>query len=135
MPTPKEIIQRFQAEGRHPDGRWNMKVIAECFDLDRYYSHTWGGNLAETGERMAAFSGLEWVENIGATDLVAEGDFVVARGSYRSRHVGEVLGVAATNRIVDVHHVEMWRIENEKIVEHWGGMGEADHLYRQITAE
>lgn len=136
MPTPKEVVNRFRTEGRHPDGRWNMKVISECFDLDRYYSHTFGGNLAETGERMGEFFGsLTDQERIGDTDIVADGDFVVARSSIRARHAGDLLGVPATDRVIELNHVEMWRVENDKIVEHWGGLGEADHIYRQITAE
>ena len=29
--------------------------------------------------------------------------------------------------------VDVIRVENGKIVEHWGGIGEAQHLYGQIT--
>jgi predicted SnoaL-like aldol condensation-catalyzing enzyme len=135
MPTPKEVVHRFRTEGRHPDGRWNMKVIAECFDLDRYYSHTWGGNLAETGERQSDFFSAfaEW-EPLRDGILVAEGDYVVASTSSRVRHVAPVLGVPATDRVIEINHVEMWRIEDGKIVEHWGGLGEAAHLFGQITA-
>ena len=65
--------------------------------------------------------------------LVAEGDRVIHHATWRATHVGPVLGVAATGRTVEVHHVEIWRVEDGRIVEHWGGIGEAAHLLSQIT--
>ena len=115
-------------------GEWNLDVIAEVFDVDRYFSHTWGAGLAETGRRMAQyFSAFEFIEMLN-DDFIAEADFVVHRASIRVRHVGEVFGVAPTNRIVLLHSVEMWRVEDGKIIEHWGGDGEARSLYNQLTA-
>jgi predicted SnoaL-like aldol condensation-catalyzing enzyme len=131
----KEVVRRFIRDGRDREtGRWNMEVIAEVFDLDRYFSHSWGAGLAETGRRMGEyFSAFEFVEMLNE-DFVAEDDFVVRRATSRVRHVGEVFGVAATNRVITVHTVEMWRLANGKIVEHWGGAGDGRNLYAQITA-
>ena len=67
------------------------------------------------------FAGLQFIERLDNA-LVAEGDLVVHRSRNRFRHVGEVLGVPATDRVVTVDHVEMWHVENGKIIEHWGGM-------------
>ncbi|MDQ1404058.1 MAG: hypothetical protein QOG03_2374 [Actinomycetota bacterium] len=128
---PKEVVRRFLDHGSTPDG-WNMEVIAECFG-DDYVSHTWGGDLAHTGARQARFfAGLEWGERL-SRDLVAEGDLVVQRSTVRMRHVGEVFGVPATGREVTVEHVEMWRVRDGKIVEHWGGLGAGGQLYRALT--
>ena len=111
-----------------------QQIFGEVFDTDRYYSHSWGADLAETGRRMARyFSAFEHIELL-SDDFVAEDDFVTRRATSRVRHVGEVFGVAATNRILTVHTVEIWRLANGKIIEHWGGLGEAWHLYEQITA-
>jgi len=113
-------------------GEWNMDVIAECFD-GAYWSHTWAGDLARTGARQGRFfSGLEFMEQLDS-DLVAEGDLVVHRSRNRFRHVGEVFGVPATDREVTVDHVEMWRVRDGKIVEHWGGIGAGGQLYRALT--
>ncbi len=30
-------------------------------------------------------------------------------------------------------HVEMWRVTDGKIIEHWGGMGVGSQLYRALT--
>jgi predicted ester cyclase len=129
--TPKEVVQRFLDHGSTPEG-WNMDVIDECFD-ERYWSHTWQGDLAHTGARQARFfAAFEFIERL-ESDVVAEGDLVVHRSRSRLRHVGEVFGVAATGRVVTVDHVEMWRVTDGKIVEHWGGLGAGGQLYRELT--
>ena len=131
----KAVVERFIRHGRDRDtGRWDMQVIGEVFDVDRYFSHSWGADLAETGRRMARyFSAFEFIELL-SDDLVAEADFVTRRATSRVRHVGEVFGVAATNRILTVHTVEIWRLANGKIIEHWGDGGDAWRLYEEITA-
>ena len=131
VPTPKDVVRRFLDHGMTADG-WNMDVIDECFD-EAYWSHTWAGDLAHTGARQGRFfSALEFIEQIESV-LVAEDDLVVHRRRLRVRHVGEIFGVAATQRIVTVDHVEMWRVENGKIIEHWGGLGAGGQLYRALT--
>ena len=132
----KAVVQRFVKDAWDREaGRWNIDVINEVFDVDGYFSNTWGAGLLETGQRMAPFqSALQLVELL-SDDYVAEGDCVVRRTSARVRHVGEVFGIAPTQRIVKTHGVEMWRLADGKIVEHWGGAGEGWSLYRQITAD
>ena len=131
-PEPKEVVRRFLEHGSTAEG-WNMDVIAECFD-DRYWSHTWQGDLAHTGARQGRFfAGLQQVERL-ESELVAEGELVVYRSRRKVRHVGEVLGVAPTGRVVTVDHVEMWRVVDGKIVEHWGGLGAGAQLHRALTA-
>ena len=136
-PEPKAVVERFLRDSRDPDtGEWRLDVIRECFDVERYFSHTWDAGLAETGRRMAEFyPAFAKDYELLSEALIAEGDLVVHRTSIRATHVGAVLGVEATGRPVQLNEVEMWRVENGKIVEHWGGVGEAQHLYAQITAE
>lgn len=132
MREPKEIVRRFLDDGM-ADGSWNMDVIDECFD-ERYWSHTWQGDLAHTGARQARFFAAFESLDRTSSDLVAEGDLVVHRSTQKLRHIGEVFGVAPTGREVTVEHVEMWRVTNGKIIEHWGGLGAGGQLYRALTA-
>ena len=134
-PDPKAVVQRFLDEAYDRDERrWRPDVVAECFDVERYHSHTWGAGLIETGRRMGEFFAAFADRELLSEALVADGDLVVHRASSRARHVAPALGVPATGREVEVHHVEMWRVEDGKIVEHWGGIGEAHHLYEQLTS-
>ena len=130
----KDVVRRFLDAGSTAEGEWDMAVIDECFSSS-YWSHTWQGDLAHTGARQGRFfSALELVERLESV-LVGEGDLVVHRSRWRGRHVGEVFGVAPTGRVVTVDHVEMWRVEDGKIVEHWGGIGAGGQLWRSLTVE
>jgi hypothetical protein len=130
--TPKEVVRRFLDEGTGDDGSWNMDVIDECFSPS-YWSHTWQGDLAHTGARQGRFFGaLEHLERLESV-LIAEGEWVVHRSRSRVRHVGPLFGVAATNRVVTIDHVEMWRVAEGQIVEHWGGIGAGSQLHRAVT--
>ena len=129
--SPKDVVRRFLDHGSSAEG-WNMDVIEECFSED-YWSHTWAGDLAHTGARMGRFFGaFESLERV-SSDLIAEGDLVVHRSTLRVRHVGEVMGVLPTRRVVTVEHVEAWRVRDGKIVEHWGGIGAGAQLHRALT--
>ena len=53
-------------------------------------------------------------------DVMAEGDRVAARVTMRGTHHGEFQGIAPTGRQVEVRAIDMFRIEDGRIVEHWG---------------
>lgn len=53
----------------------------------------------------------------------------------RVRHTGEAFGLAATGKEVMVDHVEMWRVVDGKIAEHWGGIGAGGQLFRALTED
>src|SRR5215204_3849506 len=58
--------------------------------------------------------------SITVEDVMAEGDKVTARVTMRGTHQGEFQGIAPTGKRVEVKAIDMFRIENGKIVEHWG---------------
>ena len=89
---------------------------AACFDAERYYSHAWEGDLAVTWEKMKArrrddtFS--DWKSE--SIVFVADGDRVV-------HHAPRCRRRTRTGTRADLLTLEIWRIENGLIVEHWGG--------------
>lgn len=66
-------------------------------------------------------------------DTVAEGDKVAARCTVRATHQGEGLGVAATNKPVEITGMSIVRIKDGKIVEGWNNF-DFMKLYQQIGA-
>jgi len=132
--APKDVVRRFLEDGWDRATRqWDLEVIAECFDVDGYWSHTWQANLVDTGRVQGAFfRTFDPQRTYLADDLVADGDLVVHRSTFRTKVTGELLGVAVDEAPVEVNHIEMWRVTDGKIVEHWGGLGEAHHLYTQL---
>ena len=53
-------------------------------------------------------------------DMIAEGDKVVARVSVSGTHRGEFMGIAPTGNRVTIAGIDILRMANGKIVEHWG---------------
>ena len=66
-------------------------------------------------------------------DQVAEGDKVVTRKSFHGRHVGEFMGIPATGREVSVELIDIVRIAEGRIVEHWNVVDQLG-LLRQLGA-
>jgi steroid delta-isomerase-like uncharacterized protein len=52
-------------------------------------------------------------------DIVAEGDRVVVRNTWRGTHRGEFNGIAATGRRVEIQGIVIWRIVDGRIAERW----------------
>jgi predicted SnoaL-like aldol condensation-catalyzing enzyme len=52
-------------------------------------------------------------------DLVAEGDKVAARRSYKGTHRGELLGIPPTGKPVQIGGISIFRLAGGKITEHW----------------
>ncbi|MFC6974913.1 ester cyclase [Halomicroarcula sp. GCM10025709] len=52
-------------------------------------------------------------------DSVAEGDTVAMRVTLRGRHVGEFMGIDATDTEVEVDNMVFTRIEDDRIAERW----------------
>ena len=53
-------------------------------------------------------------------DEIAEGDKVVQRVVMSGRHAGPLMGREATGKKFAVRHIYIWRIADDKIVDHWG---------------
>lgn len=64
---------------------------------------------------FAAFPDFE----VTTEELIAEGDKVVGRYTTRATHIGDFLGVPATERPVAWMGIDVYRIEGDRIVEEW----------------
>jgi len=56
---------------------------------------------------------------IVADDMIAERDLVALRGTFRGIHRGAFAGIDATGRPVSAGLMIIYRIEGDRIVEHW----------------
>ena len=63
----------------------------------------------------AAFPNYELI----AEDLIAEGDKVVVRSTFRGTHKGDLMGIAPTGKQVTMPLILIYRLADDKIVEHW----------------
>lgn len=63
-----------------------------------------------------AFPDGQW----SVEDLIAEGDRVVARTTFRGTHTGDFFGIPPTGIRVEMGGVHIGRFVDGKIIEHWG---------------
>jgi steroid delta-isomerase-like uncharacterized protein len=58
---------------------------------------------------------------IGSVEpTMVDGNLEAARVILTGTHKGELMGVAATNRSVEIESIDIIRVENGKVAEHWG---------------
>jgi steroid delta-isomerase-like uncharacterized protein len=81
--------------------------------------------------RIAAFRAAMPDLEFLIEDLFAEGDRVGFRVKIRGTHQGTFLGVAPTGKQLVATAIDIARLENGKIVDHWGEMDMAG-LMRQL---
>jgi predicted ester cyclase len=79
-------------------------------------------------EHIAAFEAAFPRYEILVDDLIAEGDKVVLRGTFRGTHQGELMGIAPTGRTVNVPLIMVYQLASEKISDHWMGVDRMDLL-------
>jgi predicted ester cyclase len=68
---------------------------------------------------------------VNVEDMIAEGDKVVARLRISGTHQGEFMGIAPTGNQVTFTGIDILRIADGKVVEHWGNVDELGML-RQL---
>lgn len=64
---------------------------------------------------------------------LAEGDLEAARAVLTGTHEGEFMGVPATGKTVEFESLDIIRVEDGKVAEHWG-VTDAATLMQQIGA-
>ena len=119
--------------------------IEQNKQLVRRYQEIYNSNNLDELDEVIAFnvfmpkimpnmpSGLEGAKQVHQTtllgmpdfhteiqDLFAEGDKVVARVLMTGTHTGNFYGIPATGKRVEFTGMFIARIENGRIVEHWG---------------
>lgn len=64
-------------------------------------------------------------------DVIAEGDRVATRGRITGTNTGSLLGMPPTGRPICVDAIDIIRIEDGRIVEHWG-IADGQAMARQL---
>jgi len=67
-------------------------------------------------------------------DMIAEGDRVATRWTFRGRHLGEYNGIAPTGREVSFTAVSIQRIENGVVAEEWY-IADSESFMRQLRGD
>jgi predicted ester cyclase len=123
--TNKQLVRRLYDEvlnGRRPE------VIKELALAD-YTEHDPlpGQRDGLVGLKDRATMLIEGLAStFSVEDVIAEGDRVVVRWTNSGRHSGPFLGIPPTGRSFTMAGIDIYRIENHRLAEHW-------HVVDQLT--
>jgi len=70
---------------------------------------------------------------VDIVDQIAEKDRVTTRKIIRATHTGEVLGVRPTGRAVEIHVIDIIRLQYGRYNEHWG-QSNFSEVIRQLAS-
>lgn len=116
----KALVRRFYEEvwGNHSLDALDELVTTDAVD------HELPPGLPPGREGMKAFLGMFLSAfpdtKMTVEDALAEGDKVATRWSATGTHTGELMGIPATGKQINVTGLDINRISGGKIVEHWG---------------
>ena len=100
----------------------NKEVVAECFHEDVVihdpFTGTMCGPLAFR-QLLAIFDLAFPGHTVTVEAMVAEGDKVAVLHTHTATHTGEFMGVPGTGRTAVVPGIELFRVQDGKIVEFW----------------
>ena len=117
----------METNGRHLAETYLAMLNKHEPDLvDRFVSEDYRNHNAFVGDGREAnrqfwaafFTALP---DLSATmeDLVMSGDRVVGRFVYRGTHAGELMGIPASGKPVEMRSIDIWRVEDGMFAEHW----------------
>ena len=127
----KQIIHRYYEDLWN---RWSLNLAGEII-ADNI---TFRGSLAVTVTTRAGF--LEYMQLVRTAfpdfhntieDLIAEGDKVAARLTYRGTHKGPLFDLAPTNRPITYTGLALFTLQNGQITEGFV-MGDTTTLMKQL---
>lgn len=129
----KAIVTRFNRECIE-DG--NLKSFNELLAQDVI------NHAAPAGTRAGPASMIYFIMevlrkgfpniDVEILDQVAENDKVTTRKILHAMHVGEFMGIPATNKKVEIKVIDIIRLKDGKYAEHWG-MSNLAEIIQEIS--
>ena len=114
----KALVQEFEDLINAKD----LETALTLFSTD-YVDHTPSIGLPPGIEGAHAFHSMQIAafpdRRITSLDMIAEGDKVVHRLVGECTHQGEFMGIPPTGKRITWSCIDIWRIADGKIVEHW----------------
>ncbi len=116
---PKEIVRRFVEEYQE---KRDPEALAEYLAPD-VVDHTPMPGTAPGADGVRQVFEMLWSAlpdmRVEIHDQIAEGDKVVTRKSFLGTQRGELLGVPPTEKEVHLDLIDIVRVADGRIVEHW----------------
>jgi steroid delta-isomerase-like uncharacterized protein len=115
----KHVVRRFVEEYQSAGDERSFAELLHPHVVDR--SRPPGVAAGAEGVRQQFDAFRAAFPDFKATihDQIAEGDKVVTRKVFHGTHQGELMGIPPTGREVEIEVIDIVRIEDGRIVEHW----------------
>ena len=82
------------------------------------------GGTMFLGGFLSAFPDSE----VTVDDMIAEGDLVATKKTFTGTHTGEFMGIAASGNRVTLQYVDILRLRDGRIIEHWLSMDQLSFM-------
>jgi predicted ester cyclase len=116
----KALVSRYYEIVNLPDLKGYEDLLAP--DYKRYTSDNTPPISGDANKkRLLGFHAVFPDFQLTIEQIVAEGDLVAAHETFTGTQKAPFLGIPPTGKMVKLWDVEVFRIENGKIVEQWGG--------------
>jgi steroid delta-isomerase-like uncharacterized protein len=116
----KAVVRRNTEEVQ---GGGNFEVFNELF-ADDFFDHTpQPGRTPDKAGARQLYKSLRTAFPDFHAEIhwqIADGELVTTYKTYHGTHQGEFLGVPRTDRKIQFEAVDVMRVRNGKITEHWG---------------
>jgi len=113
----KATVRRFYEE---VITQKHLAVLEELLG-NSYVSHDLPSELPALKGFISSFHAAFPDGKMTIEQVIAEGDTVSMRGTFRGTHTGQFHNIPPTGKAVTVPALDMYHLRGGKIVEHWGG--------------
>ena len=114
----KAVVRRLYDEVFNQGKLDTLEEISAANYVEHYPFPGQGNGREDLRKRVELLS-RALTPQFTVEDLIAEGDKVVVRWTNRGTHVDEFLGIPATFRSFAVPGVDIYRMKDGKMAEHW----------------
>jgi predicted ester cyclase len=124
------VIRRFVEEVQNQK---NWDVYDELNDPEFFHHSAPPGMPDREGSKQYLGGFLNGFPDCTFTidDTIAEGDQVVTKKTFAGTHAAALGDIPATGRRVEVQYVDIMRVRDGRIVEHWHAMDQLS-LFQQL---
>jgi predicted ester cyclase len=115
----KQVVRRFVDEYQTAADEQSFAELLHPDVLDRSRPPGIAEGAAGVRQQFEAFRAAFPDFRAVIHDQIAEGDKVVTRKVFHGTHSGELMGIAPTGREVQIEVIDIVRVADGRIVEHW----------------
>ncbi|HEV2713518.1 MAG TPA: ester cyclase [Gaiellaceae bacterium] len=124
----KAVIRRFVEEVQNQKN-WDAFDELNSSDFVNLSAPPGVPNDKEGGKMfLGAFINAFPDSYVTIEDMIAEGDQVVTKKTFTGTHTGEFSGIPPTGNRVSIQYVDIMRVRDGQIVEHWLSMDQLSFM-------